>query len=309
MKPLDFLIIGAQKCATTTLFELLRQHPAIHMPLEKEVPFFTASDCSRQAWEDYAARHFGDDDGRLWGKATPQYMCDPSSAERIHRMMPALKLVAILRDPIDRTWSHYLMGKRRSTESRSFDAAIDPLLASDSMAINRTLPVPEHRQGFESESPFYIAWSEYGRILQRYRELFGPQQMLVLYTEDLERDPEGTLDQLLGFIGLDPGFRPAGLGEVMHQGGGSNRIPHGLRVWLRERQLVNTLWQRLPDARRGRLRFLYERWNVRKTSTSSTGMPDALRATLRDHFREDLALLDSLVPNSPPWLGEYMQQS
>ena len=231
MKPLDFLIIGAQKCATTTLFELLRQHPAINMPLEKEVPFFTEAACEENDWANYAGRYFGQEDDRLWGKATPQYMCDPSAAARIHALMPSVKLVAILRDPIERTWSHYQMGRRRDTEARSFDDAIDPLLRSDSLARSRRLPVPAHREGYEPESDFYIAWSEYGRILEQYVQLFGSERVLVLYTEDLERDPEGTLDHLMAFIGLAPGFRPPGLGEVMHAGGGSNRIPHGSHMY------------------------------------------------------------------------------
>ena len=100
MKDLDFLIIGAQKCATTTLFEHLRQHPGIHMPLEKEVPFFTGPECDAAGWASFSDRHFGPPDGRLRGKATPQYMCDPDAAQRIHRLMPGVKLVAILRDEI-----------------------------------------------------------------------------------------------------------------------------------------------------------------------------------------------------------------
>jgi hypothetical protein len=305
MKPLDFLIIGAQKCATTTLFELLRQHPEINMPLEKEVPFFTGEAFDHRGWADYATRYFGREDGRLWGKATPQYMCDSSVAARIHAAMPSVKLVAILRDPIDRTWSHYRMGRRRETEKRSFDQAIGPLLAPASAARNRALPVPGHREGYEPESSFYVAWSEYGRILEPYVRLFGPDKVLVLYTEHLERDPAGTLDQLLAFIGLAPGFRPSGLGAVMHKGGGSNRIPHGIRVWLRERRALYTLWQWLPEARRGRLRFLYERWNVRRAAGGLAGMSDAVRAALRAHFREDLALLGKLSAEPPPWLEEY----
>jgi hypothetical protein len=306
MKPLDFMIIGAQKCATTTLFELLRQHPDVNMPLEKEVPFFTDESRSISDWEGYVEKHFGEDDGRLLGKATPQYMCDPNAAARIHAMMPSTKLVAILRDPIERTWSHYQMGLRRDTETRPFDAAIDPLLSPPSLQRNRSLPVPTHQAGYESESPFYVAWSEYGRILQQYVELFGSDNVLVLFTEDLERDPAGTLDHLLAFIGLPPGFRPSGLGEVMHKGGGSNRVPHGLRVWLRERRVLYSLWQRLPDSRRGRLRFLYERWNVRKAGAAPAGMSDTVRAALREHFRGDLALLSRVSLDPPPWLDEYL---
>ena len=77
MKSLDFLIIGAQKCATTTLFEHLRSHPRIAMPLEKEVPFFTGDDCSTESWQAFAQDQFGcGQEHKLWGKASPQYMSD-----------------------------------------------------------------------------------------------------------------------------------------------------------------------------------------------------------------------------------------
>jgi hypothetical protein len=307
VKDLDFLIIGAQKCATTTLFEHLRAHPGINMPLEKEVPFFTGEDCSRPAWETFATAHFGGEDGRLWGKATPQYMCDIGTAERIRAMMPGVKLVAILRDPIERTWSHYQMGRRRETEPRDFDRAVAELLDEKALQRNRELPVPTHSEGFESESAFYVAWSEYGRILRHYAGLFGPQQLLVLYTEELEADPAGTLDRLLQFIGLEPGFRPDTLGQVIHKGGGSNRIPHSVRVWLRERRALYSLWQLLPDSRRGRLRFLFEQWNVRKQAATPASIPASARKALQRHYGCDLSSLLSLPVDQPPWADRYPQ--
>lgn len=306
MKNLDFLIVGAQKCATTTLFEHLRQHPRINMPLEKEVPFFTNENCDEAAWARYAAAQFGADDGRLWGKATPQYMSDSRVPARIGALMPGVKLVAILRDPIARTLSHYQMGVRRNTEARSFDEAVTALLEPDAQVRARQLAAPMHREGYEPESDFYISWSEYGRVLGEYAARFGRDQLLVLYTENLERDPAGTLDRLLAFIGLAPGFRPAGLGEVMHRGGSGNRIPHGVRVWLRERRALYALWQRLPESRRGRLRFLYERWNVSRRAGSVPAMADSTRAALRAHFARDLQALASLGASQPPWMADYL---
>ena len=305
MKNLDFLVIGAQKCATTTLFEHLRAHPKVHMPLEKEVPFFTAGDYSDEAWEAFARQHFGEEDGRLWGKATPQYMCDVAAANRLHARMPDVKLVAILRDPIERTWSHYRMGRRRETETREFGAALQELLHQEALQNSRQLPPPAHHGGYESESDFYVAWSEYGRILQHYAQLFGPGQLLVLYTGDLEADPQGTLDRLLTFIGLAPGFRPATLGQVIHKGGGSNRVPHSVRVWLRQRNLLYRVWQHLPEARRGRLRFLYEQWNVRKESVATEAIPAKARDLLAQHFARDLELLLELPVQTPPWADRY----
>ena len=156
MKPLDFVIIGAQKSATTALFEHLREHPSIHMPLEKEVPFFTSEHCSTEAWQTFAGQHFGEEDDRLWGKATPQYLCEPGCAPRIRALAPDVKLVAILRDPVERSWSHYRMGLRRGTEQRDFDDAVRDLLDPAALDEARGAPAPRHEQGYEPEGDYYV---------------------------------------------------------------------------------------------------------------------------------------------------------
>ncbi len=214
MKTLDFLIIGAQKCATTTLFEQLRAHPEIVMPLEKEVPFFTRDDADAAGWRAFAERNFGTPDHRLWGKATPQYLCDGEAARRIAALMPDVKLVVILRDPIERSWSHYRMDRRRGTEQRPFADVVRDLLVPETAARNRTLPVPSHAHGYEPESDFHVSWSEYGRALEPYLAHFRPEQLLVLYLEDLAADPAATFDRLLAFLGLEEGFRPPALGTI-----------------------------------------------------------------------------------------------
>ena len=309
MKSLDFLIIGAQKCATTTLFEHLRSHPHIAMPLEKEVPFFTRDDCSLESWQAFARDQFGDGrEDKLWGKATPQYMSDPAAAARIQKLMPDIKLIAILRDPIQRSWSHFRMGQRRDTEHREFSEAIASLLATSEQGAGDSSAVPDHAEGYQSEADFYVAWSEYGRILKEFTACFDPGQLLVLYTEELESDPAGTLDRLLEFLDLPIGFRPPTLGEVIHRGGASNRIPHSVRSWLRDRKLLYRLWQLMPDAYRGRLRFRYEQWNVRK-SGDPMSLPETLHDQLRKHYGDDIRSLLTLPIDSPPWADRYLGSS
>ena len=306
MKNLDFLIIGAQKCATTTLFEHLRSHPDIAMPLEKEVPFFTREDTSATHWDSFVTANFKDrDHAKLWGKASPQYMNDPNIAQRIHALMPQVKLVAILRDPLDRTRSHFLMGQRRATENREFCSAIEPLLTPTAVENNRRLPAPEHKAGYESEADFYISWSEYGRILEGYYQIFDPSQILVLYTEDLQSAPEATLDKLLAFIGLPAGYRPETLGKVIHKGGSGNRIPHGVRLWLKERKALYWLWQQVPERRKGRIRFQYEQWNTVSKKQNET-VPSATALALRQHYANDLQTLLTLPVDLPPWIDRYL---
>ncbi len=305
MKNLDFLIIGAQKSATTTLFELLRQHPSITMPLEKEVPFFIEEARDAEAWEAFAKQHFPSKKIGLWGKASPQYLCDPTAAAHIKRLMPDTKLIAILRDPIDRSRSHYKMDKRRELEHRSIDDAVAPLLSTSSSLYARSRPVPRHRGGYESESDFFIAWSEYGAALAPYYDLFPRQQILVLYTEELERDPAGVIDRIMDYLDLPLGFRPSQLGKVMHKGGGRNRIAHATRVKFR-RTFLFRLWQRLSPTLQGRIRFLYDRWNS-QAADPDEDRPSALtEAAMRRHFAADLALLLALGVPTPPWSGRYL---
>jgi len=312
MKPLDFLIIGAQKCATTALFEHLRSHPDIAMPLEKEVPYFTRQDCTQESWQVFANEQFGGgQQHKLWAKVSPQYMSDPNVPARIKELMPDVKLVTILRDPIERTCSHIQMGRRRGTEQREFAEVISALLTEEALQRGRSQPVPEHAEGYESEADFYVAWSEYGRILTEFTACFDAKQILVLYTEELESEPEATLDRLLEFIGLPTGFRPPTLGEVIHRGGGSHqRIPQSVREWLRKRNILYSLWQRVSEARRGRLRFQYEQWNIRRSGNAEAMLlPEQLQEQLRRHYRADIKSLLALAITPPPWLGRYLDNS
>ena len=118
LKPLDFMIIGAQKSATTALHAYLTEHPRIAMPLAKEAPFFDRGDYGKAAWKAFSEEHFAICGDRLRGKASPQYMADPRVPGRIAALMPHTKLIAILRDPVDRAYSHYQMARRRETWKR-----------------------------------------------------------------------------------------------------------------------------------------------------------------------------------------------
>jgi len=224
--------------------------------------------------------------------------------------MPNVKLVAILRDPIDRTRSHYQMGKRRETEQRSFAEAIKPLIDSriDSTE-NPPVYVPDHTEGYQSEEQFYVSWSEYGRVLSEFSKHFSADQILILYTEDLESKPQETLDRLLEFIGLSTGFCPPSLGKIIHRGGSKKRIPQSVREWFRQRSFIYWLWQCLPKEQQGHLRFKYEQWNIQK-KVEKESLPDPLLNTLREHYGEDLQLLLNLPMASsltqPPWIGRYL---
>jgi hypothetical protein len=305
MQDLDFIVIGAQKSATTTLFELLKGHPEICMPMEKEVPFFTGDRADTADWPQFVETYFGSArQGQRLGKISPQYMCDPNVPGRIHALSPNSKLIAILRDPVERCWSQYQMGRRRNTEDRSFSSAIEDLLSEESLIMGRSEAPPSHDNGYESEGEFYVAWSEYGRQLARFREFFEPDQLLVLYTEDLERTPQYVVDSVLSFIGLEPEYRPGNLNTHAHKGSGKALIPRNIRDRLRNNPLFSCLWGLVPSQTQGKIRFKYDQWNVSRNDNRE-GPSIATQIALRNHFAEDLKTLRQYAQLPPTWLSRY----
>ncbi len=187
-KPLDFLVIGAHKAATTSLFHYLRRHPQLFLPSEKEAGFFSNDYWWERGWDAFAYEFFGQTSAKaLWGKVTPQYMAYPEVPARIRAVMPDVKLVAILRNPVDRAYSHYRMAVRTRAEKRSFDDAV--------MALQLN---PHDPTG-------YLALGQYGRILSAYLTLFPRTQLLILFSEDLEKRPKVLLDALVRYLELTLG--------------------------------------------------------------------------------------------------------
>ncbi|MDB9868554.1 sulfotransferase domain-containing protein [Pseudomonadales bacterium] len=296
---LDFLIIGAQKSATTALFKYLEPHADIAMPKGKEAPLFH-HDVNEAEVSAFMAEQFGRGIGKLRGKATPQYMCDEAIPLRLKQHNPDLKLIAVLRDPIERAWSQYRMNRRRETEQRTFDEAVSELLQPDTLTKARAGSAPMHTETFESEGDYYLAWSEYGRILENYLRHFNRDQLLVLYTEDIQNEPQATLDKVMTFLGLDEGFTPDCLGEVIHKGGSEAIVSKQLKQRIRNFGPVKVFWDRIPEPRRRVIRYWFEQLNVKK-SDDGIELSASQRAKLQMHFAKDAQLLASVTGEYPIW--------
>lgn len=297
MKNLDFLIIGAQKAGTTTLFKLLSEHPGIHMPSGKEVPFFTHDDLYEQGLNTYLSQFFGSaPNDKLWGKATPHYLSDPRAPERIAKTLPDIKLIAILREPADRALSHYRMSVRRGFEQRTFEQAIRDMLDVEEIARARELQV-----GPASETRTYIVRGEYGRLLADYYKRFPSENILVLFTDDLEANPAMVLENIFNFIGVEP-FGPAALGKKFHEGGERERFT--FHRHLAKLSPVRRIWKAMPPLIRSRIWFWIHLHNLVKNMDSLENYPVSITQSLRDHYIEDEALLEALIKREIPWRGQ-----
>jgi hypothetical protein len=190
----DFLVAGVQKGGTTALFDYLSDWPALQLPAVKEAHFF--DDEERVDWSapDYFAYHtLFRDDGRLWGEATPIYLYWPNALERIAAYNPAIKLILVFRDPIERAWSHWKMEYARGKERDPFAWCIREGRAR--MAAGTPYP------GFHRVYS-YVERGFYGRQLARVKALFGREQLLLLTSDQLRHDPATTLGRIADFLGV-----------------------------------------------------------------------------------------------------------
>lgn len=310
MKKLDFIIVGAQKCATTTIHKYLEEHPNVDLPLDKEAPFFSAADYSEESaekgFEDFLASNYldtGASTNNIWGKASPQYMSSPLIPARIKAANPDAKIIAVLRNPVKRAFSHYRMAVRRGTESRSFERAVTESLDMQTLSSGRINFAPTHEKGYESEADFYLPWGEYGRILESYLYEFKHENLMVLFTEDLESNPDQTLEQLLEFIGLDKNWRPESLGKRFHQGGGKPWINPGVFREIVNAPGIRNLYSLVSDTQKKKLRYWVDQLNVRKTKSVYSLPPEVLQR-LNQIYSEDARKLGDLG-FFPPWASQF----
>lgn len=196
---IDFVVVGAQKAGTTALFDYLSEDPSIFLPPEKEVHFFDddARDWGSGEYQDYHQR-FELGAGKIRGEVTPIYMYWPRSMERIRDYNPDIRIVCLLRDPIERAWSHWRMETARGVELEPFSVAIRR--GRQRLFVDQ--PWGSHRVHSYVERGFY------GEQLTRIFGLFPRRQVLVLRNEDLEDQPQRTLELFNGFVGAPaPGLR------------------------------------------------------------------------------------------------------
>jgi hypothetical protein len=195
----NFLVLGAAKCGTTTLCDLLGRHPDVFVHPRKELDFFCFDDRYARGLEWYAGCFAKATGERAVGEGSPNYAKlskHPQAAERIARDLPDARLIYMVRHPLRRMESAWLHARRAGhRSSRSFTKTV------------RT-------------QASYVDTSLYERQLEAYRRHFPDDRILVVFLDDLEADPEATLERCFRFLGVDPTFRVGRPGERRNVSGG-----------------------------------------------------------------------------------------
>lgn len=230
----DFIIIGAQKAGTTSLYRYLEQHPQVFGSSKKEVHYFDHFYSNGELW--YRS-HFPlaasiRKNGGVTGEASPFYLFHPKCAQRIHERLPAVKLIAVLRNPIDRAISHYFMQVRKGHEKLRIGEAMHQEERRLAQELER-LEVEPHHSSFSLGHYSYKSRGMYVDQLARYSALFPRDQLLVLKAEDLFTDTGASLREVYGFLGIDHEYLPKYL-HPRNVGGYDKNVPTDVYEYLRE---------------------------------------------------------------------------
>jgi hypothetical protein len=194
-----FLIIGTQKGGTTSLYELLAEHPEVGRASLKEAHYFDQNHDRPISW--YQAHFPRRGSARHTGEATPYYLFHPLCAERVHAALPKVKLIVLLRNPVDRAHSHHNHEHALGNEELDFVTAIaqEPeRLAGE----ERRLAEDPTYQSFAHQHYSYVARGLYAEQLKRWYDRFPPDQILTLASEEFFADPEAILHRVQTWLEL-----------------------------------------------------------------------------------------------------------
>ncbi len=205
----DFMIIGGQRCGTTSLYNYLIEHPGIVSASTKEIHFFDYNFAKGLGWyraqfpsflHKYYVEHVRKHDF-LTGEATVNYLFHPLAPKRISEIMPREKLIVLLRNPIDRAHSQHWLESKWGHETLSFEEAIkceEERLVGEREKMQEN----ENYHSYNHRHFSYLARGVYVDQLQDWMNYYPREQFLILKSEDFYSDPAAVLQQTLKFLGI-----------------------------------------------------------------------------------------------------------
>ncbi len=214
----DFLIAGTAKGGTTSLWWYVSEHPQVDPPMTKEVAFFDVNYHRGMNWYRMhfpLAAHAGADrdaDGqRFTGEATPYYMFHPLAPARVAATLPQVKVILLLRNPVDRAFSHYQLKIKRRQEPLSFEDAIDA--EAGRLAGEHERIASDPRYYSERHDRYsYLARGLYLEQILRWQQQFPPSQLLILESGELFHRTDEVYARVLEFLDL-PHWQPPHFGN------------------------------------------------------------------------------------------------
>jgi Sulfotransferase family len=298
MKLPNFLIIGAPKCGTTSLYAYLKQHPQVFMTIPKEPTFFgnegtdglfNGPHDEDRAYHSRVITNFTDyhalfdrvTNEKAIGEASIYYLYLPKAPEQIKKYVPNVTMFAVLRNPADRAYSAYLHVVRQARERRSF---------ADSLREE-----PKRIQQKWNPLWHFKAMGFYYEQAKRYFETFGRDQIHIYLYEDLQREPLPLIKQVFEILGVDSAFIPDTSTRYKKSYVPKNptmeMVLHRTKAKI---EFTKRYWPRPLRWRAQNMKDFIDRI-AKSNQISPPRMPDEVRTSLLEEYRDDILRLGDLL--------------
>ena len=288
----NFFILGAAKAGTTALYLYLKQHPQVYLPSQKEPHFFDSRSNYEQGVGFYISKYFNEADNfTARGEATPAYFHQPDYV--IPRMKSIYgercpKFIVLLRDPVERAWSHYLHKRRSKTEQEDFEQALK-------LEKERLKKDPTSWVGYFSDGL-------YAQQLEKWFDSYPKTNFLITLTESLSNRPHPTLEKIFSFLEIDKDYDI----EIQKKHNvASKPRSEWLMKFLSRRSILKWPIKKILSKRtRRRIKVLMRKKNLAPLDKKPS-IPNEVAENLRKRYRKDILKLQEMTGKDlSSWLPE-----
>ena len=293
LKKPNYILLGAAKSATTTIYDILRQNLNVFAPQFKEPHFFNIDDNYEKGLSWYLNTYYKNSiDSKVVIDFTPTYLYSKKSAERIfHSLGRGVKFIIILRDPVDRAFSHYLHSKRDGHEKESFERAIklEQKRLSEYMLDN----------DFIAELRFsYISQGLYYKMLKTYLKFYDLNDFLIInFDKEISNNMQVTLDRISKFLDIEINSE---LSNIHSNKSGVSKFQTINKVILKENIFRKFLKKIIPYSIRQIIKNKIRNFN--KQDVNYTPLNLKLKKEIFDvYFKEDVFQLEKLLNKKMDW--------
>ncbi len=286
----NFFIVGVLKAGTTSLYAYLEKTPNVYMSPVKEPRYFNSEEFNSQfpglgvgvrEKSKYLELFQGVKNEKAIGEASPTYLSDPDAAKRIHQIVPEAKIIIILRDPVQRAFSHYSMMRLKGREKKSFQELI-------AERINK-------KHDKTNEYNFYFDPGFYTEQVKRYLNLFGEKQVKILFFEDFVKDPKKIIKEVLELLKIN-----SELPDVIGENYGGYFEPRGkIQQKILQSPSILKMSAKVPNSLRWKIK------NMLIKNGNKPNMTEPERISLESYYLNDAKNLQLLLKKKIPWKWVY----
>ena len=301
LKKVNFFCIGAQKAGTTTLHDILSQHPDIYLPKDKEAHFFDVNEEYEKGIDYFFKKYFNDyNNQKLIGNINPNLEIENRSIDRILKHFSSkTKFIFIIRNPIHRAYSHYLMSKKRGYEELSFEEAV----AKEEVRIKS----PKYVKDYESKEPGhfeknhlgYLSRSKYSRTIEHLYNSVPKENIKIIIFEDFVKNKKKVVGDVIQFLGL----KEMELDLNIKSNKAEKARYKSISKFLNKPSAIKDTFKIIfPEKLRYKIKKLSLKLNYKALNEEEKQIPERLEKKLMSYFKEDIVCVEKLINNSTGYL-------